>query len=50
MNELFEKGLKKRRATLGTDYVDNTMVSADKLNPPFSGSNDGLVLGVWLGR
>ena len=25
MNELFEKGLKKRRATLGTDYVDNTM-------------------------
>ena len=35
MNELFEKGLKKRRATLGSEYVDNTMVSADKLNRPF---------------
>ena len=35
MNELFEKGLKKRRATLGTDYVDNTMAHADKLNRPF---------------
>ena len=35
MNELFEKGLKRRKATLSTDYVDNTMVSADKLNRPF---------------
>ena len=35
MNELLEKGLKKRRATLGTDYVDNTMAQADKLNRPF---------------
>ena len=35
MNELFEKGLKKRRATLGTEYVDNTMTNADKLNRPF---------------
>ena len=35
MNELFERGLKKRRATLGTDYVENTMAHADKLNRPF---------------
>ena len=34
-NKLFEKGLAKRRATLGADYVDTTMDNADEFNRPF---------------
>jgi len=49
-NKLFEKGLAKRRATLGADYVDTTMDNADEFNRPVSGSYDRMVLGIWLGR
>lgn len=35
MDDMFEKGLAKRKATLGADYVDNTMAKADQLNRPF---------------
>lgn len=35
MEDMFEKGLAKRKATLGADYVDNTMAKADQLNRPF---------------
>ena len=34
-NKLFEKGLAKRQATLGADYVDTTMDNADEFNRPF---------------
>ena len=34
-NKLFEKGLEKRRQTLGADYVDTTMDNADAFNKPF---------------
>ena len=34
-NKLFEKGLAKRRATLGADYVNTTMDNADEFNRPF---------------
>ena len=34
-NTVFEKGLEKRRQTLGADYVDTTMDNADAFNKPF---------------
>ena len=34
-NTVFEKGLQKRRKTLGADYVDMTMDNADAFNKPF---------------
>lgn len=33
--DLFEKGLVERRATLGADYVDKVMADADDLTRPF---------------
>lgn len=33
--ELFEKGLKARRATLGDDYVEKNLAAADDLTRPF---------------
>jgi 4-carboxymuconolactone decarboxylase len=33
--KLWETGLAKRKAVLGTDYVDKTMASADDFNRPF---------------
>ena len=33
--ELFEKGLAKRKATLGTDYVEKNLAAADDFNRPF---------------
>lgn len=33
--ELFEKGLAKRKATLGTEYVDTTLTAADEFTMPF---------------
>ncbi len=32
---LFEKGLQNRRATLGKDYVDQSLANADSLTRPF---------------
>ena len=34
-NTVFEKGLEKRRKTLGSNYVDTTMDNADAFNKPF---------------
>ena len=34
-NSLFEKGLAKRKATLGADYVQNNLDSADDFSLPF---------------
>ncbi|MBM3519248.1 MAG: gamma carboxymuconolactone decarboxylase [Alphaproteobacteria bacterium] len=34
-DELFEKGLAKRRATLGRDYVDRNLAAADDFTRPF---------------
>lgn len=34
-NELFEKGVRQRKATLGDDYVDNVLAGADDFNRPF---------------
>ncbi|WP_299396422.1 carboxymuconolactone decarboxylase family protein [Pelagibius sp.] len=33
--DLFEKGLKQRKATLGDDYVEKTLGGADDFNRPF---------------
>ena len=33
--ELFEKGLAKRKATLGADYVEKNLAAADDFNRPF---------------
>lgn len=33
--DLFKKGLEKRRATLGADYVDRNLAAADDFNRPF---------------
>jgi 4-carboxymuconolactone decarboxylase len=49
MDNLFETGLAKRKETLGADYVDNTLANADAFSRPFSGGDDSLVLGIWLG-
>ncbi|MBC7134132.1 MAG: 4-carboxymuconolactone decarboxylase, partial [Oceanibaculum nanhaiense] len=32
--EMFEKGLKMRRAVLGAEYVDKSIASADDFNMP----------------
>ena len=34
-NELFEKGLVKRKATLGAEYVENNLAAADDFTRPF---------------
>lgn len=34
-NEMFEKGLAKRRATLGAEYVDKNLAAADEFTKPF---------------
>lgn len=34
-DKLFEKGLEKRRATLGRDYVDRNLAAADDFTRPF---------------
>ena len=34
-NDLFEKGLAKRKATLGSDYVENNLAAADDFTRPF---------------
>ncbi len=33
--ELFEKGLEKRKGTLGADYVEKNLAAADDFNRPF---------------
>ena len=33
--DLFEKGLTKRKATLGTEYVENSLAKADNFTLPF---------------
>ena len=33
--DLFEKGLAKRKSTLGSEYVDSTITKADDFNMPF---------------
>ena len=33
--ELFLKGLEKRKQTLGTEYVENNMAKADEFTRPF---------------
>ncbi|MBC8269103.1 MAG: carboxymuconolactone decarboxylase family protein [Rhodospirillaceae bacterium] len=33
--KMFEKGLAKRKATLGADYVENVMENADEFSRPF---------------
>lgn len=33
--ELFERGLAKRKATLGDDYVEKNLAAADELTRPF---------------
>ena len=39
-NDLFEKGLAKRKATLGADYVQNNLDAADDFSMPFLLSPD----------
>ena len=34
-NDLFEKGLAKRKETLGAEYVENTLANADDFMTPF---------------
>ena len=34
-NDLFEKGLEKRKSVLGADYVEKNLASADEFSRPF---------------
>ena len=34
-NDFFEKGLEKRKATLGKEYVENNLANADEFTLPF---------------
>jgi 4-carboxymuconolactone decarboxylase len=34
-DQFFEKGLAKRKATLGADYVEKNLAAADEFNRPF---------------
>ena len=47
--ELFEKGLAKRKATLGEDYVNKNLEKADDFNLAFQEQMTEW-LGIWLGR
>ena len=47
--DLFETGLAQRKATLGAEYVEKNLAAADDFHAAFSGGNDRLVLGLWLG-
>ena len=46
---LFEKGLAQRKATLGAEYVERNLATADDFNRPFQEAIDSMVLGIWLG-
>jgi 4-carboxymuconolactone decarboxylase len=35
MDDMFEKGLEKRKATLGADYVEKNLAAADDFAKPF---------------
>ena len=35
MDKFFDKGLEKRKATLGAEYVENTLEKADEFSKPF---------------
>ena len=48
--DLFTKGVKQRVSTVGHDYVKKNLDDADEFFSTFSRSNDGMVLGFWLGR
>ena len=47
--ELFKKGLEKRKATLGKEYVEKNLEQADDFHSSISKSNDRMVLGFWMG-
>ena len=48
MDKMFEVGLEQRKATLGAEYVENTLNNADDFTG-LSGGHDSLVLGFRLG-
>ena len=35
MDEMFERGLAERKATLGADYVEKNLAAADEFTRPF---------------
>ena len=35
MDNFYEKGLEKRKETLGKEYVEKTIANANEFNPPF---------------
>ena len=48
-NELFEKGLRCRKATLGEQYVQRNLDAADEFTRPFQEAMTRMVLGLRLG-
>ena len=48
--DLFQKGLAQRKATMGADFVEKKPSQRRRLHPPLARSHDRLGLGIWLGR
>jgi hypothetical protein len=49
-NDFFEKGLEKRKATLGKEYVEKNLANADEFTLPFQEAMTSWCWGFWLGR
>ena len=47
--ELFEKGLAKRKATLGGEYVERNLAAADDFTRPFQEAMTAWCWGVRMG-
>ena len=47
---LFDKGLAQRKATLGADYVENNLAAAARFHSSVSRGHEDMVLGFRLGR
>ena len=48
-NNMFEKGLAQRKATLGAEYVENVMTNADDFMKPFQEAMTALCWGFGWG-
>ena len=48
-SDLFDKGLAKRKATLGADYVEKNLAAADDFTRPFQEAMTAWAWGFGLG-
>ena len=49
MDNFFDKGLEKRKATLGKEYVENNLANADDFTLPFQEAKTSWCWGIGWG-